>query len=230
MNQVQTIGIVLSRIDYGEADRIVTMLTPDQGKLSLMARGVRKPKSKLAGGIELFSISDISFIQGRGSLATLVSTRLKKHFGQIITDINRVQLGYDLIKKLNKTTEDQPEAEYFMLLSHVFSALDDDGVNLDLINAWFLAQLLKQAGHTPNLITDSNGQKLSADQNYNFDVDAVGLTANDQGSLKADQIKIFRLLFSDNKPEVLERVQGISQILPSIQPYLNSVANTYLRI
>jgi DNA repair protein RecO len=230
MNQVQTTGIVLSRIDYGEADRIVTVLTPDQGKLSLMARGVRKPKSKLAGGIELFSISDISFIQGKGNISTLVSTRLKKHFGQIVKDINRVQLGYDLIKKLHKTTEDQPEKEYFLLLSHVFSALDDEDVNLELIKSWFLAQLLKQAGHTPNLVSDTNGQKLSADKSYNFDLEAVGLTADGKGKLKAEQIKIFRLLFSDNKPNVLERVQGIAEILPSIQPYLNSVANTYLRI
>ena len=56
MNQLVTDGIVLSRVNYGEADRIIKLLTPEAGKLSLMARGVRKPKSKLAGGIELFSI------------------------------------------------------------------------------------------------------------------------------------------------------------------------------
>lgn len=61
-NIIVTSGIVLNRINFGEADRILTVITPDQGKLSLIAKGVRKEKSKLAGGIELFSVSNISFI------------------------------------------------------------------------------------------------------------------------------------------------------------------------
>ena len=76
MNHKKTIAIVLKRIDYGEADRIVTVLTPDAGKLSLMAKGARRVKSKLAGGIELLSTSEINYIAGKGSLDTLVSSRL----------------------------------------------------------------------------------------------------------------------------------------------------------
>ncbi|MCA9330182.1 DNA repair protein RecO, partial [Candidatus Saccharibacteria bacterium] len=62
MKQIVTVGIVLARINYGEADRIVTILTPDHGKIRLLARGVRKIKSRLAGGIELFSINDLTYI------------------------------------------------------------------------------------------------------------------------------------------------------------------------
>jgi DNA repair protein RecO (recombination protein O) len=109
VNQILTRGIVLSRTDYGEADRILTLLTPDQGKIRLIAKGVRKIKSKLAGGIELFSVSDVTFIRGRGDIGTLVSARLDTHYGTIVKDIERVQLGYDLIKQINKSTEDQPE-------------------------------------------------------------------------------------------------------------------------
>jgi DNA repair protein RecO (recombination protein O) len=49
MNQQRTTAIVLTRVDYGEADRIVTVLTPDAGKLSLIAKGCAKGK-KQAGG------------------------------------------------------------------------------------------------------------------------------------------------------------------------------------
>ena len=52
---LRTKAIVLRRTDYGEADRILQLLTPS-GKRSVIARGVRKEKSKLAGGIELFSV------------------------------------------------------------------------------------------------------------------------------------------------------------------------------
>jgi DNA repair protein RecO (recombination protein O) len=72
MKRFKTNGIILARTNYGEADRIITFLTPDHGKVKVIAKAVRKSKSKLAGGIELFSISQISFIIGRGEINTLV--------------------------------------------------------------------------------------------------------------------------------------------------------------
>ncbi|HEX4774849.1 MAG TPA: DNA repair protein RecO [Candidatus Saccharimonadales bacterium] len=228
MKQLQTTGIVLSRTNFGEADRIITLLTPDQGKLRLMARGVRKAKSKLAGGIELFSVSDITFIQGRSEIGTLISSRLRQHYGLIVKDLNRVQLGYDLIKMLNKITEDEPEPEYFTLLSQAFIALDDAAINLDLIRAWFEAQLLKQAGHTPNLVTDTTGQKLTADQSYNFDHDAMALAPNPHGTLGANQIKFLRLLFSQNSPQALNKVQGSNNLTQTCGRLVQQMANFHL--
>ena len=75
MNKVISESIVLSRINYGDNDRIVTVITRDQGKIRLIAKGSRKLKSKLAAGIELFSVSEISFIKGKGDIDTLVSSR-----------------------------------------------------------------------------------------------------------------------------------------------------------
>jgi len=51
MKRINTHGIVLARTDFGEADRILTFLTPDNGKVKAIAKGVRKQKSKMAGGI-----------------------------------------------------------------------------------------------------------------------------------------------------------------------------------
>src|SRR5581483_3542398 len=112
MRQFRTQAIILNRTDYGEADRIISFLTPDHGKLKAIAKGVRKSKSKLAGGIELFSVSDISFIPGRKEISTVVSTRLIKHYGHIVKDLNRTNTGYALIKRLDKATEDAPETDY----------------------------------------------------------------------------------------------------------------------
>ncbi len=230
MNQIQATGIVLTRTDFGEADRIITMLTPNYGKLRLMARGVRKPKSKLAGGIELFSISDISFIQGRGEIGTLISTRLKIHFGRIVQNIDRVQLGYDLIKGLNRATEDEPEAEYFVLLEHALAALNDANISIELIRAWFQSQLLRLAGHSPNLVTGTNGQKLSSDQTYNFDYDAMSFAPHDKGSFKASNIKALRLLFSQNTPAILYKVQGLNETLPKLMPLIQTMLTSYIRV
>lgn len=230
MKQLITTAIILSRTDYGEADRIVTMLTPDQGKLRLMARGVRKSNSKLAGGIELFSVSQVSYIKGRGEIGTLVSTRLVRHYGKIVQNIDRVQLGYSIIKMLNKTTEDQPEPEYFALLDKAFSALDDSLISTELVSLWFQAQLLAQAGYMPNLLSDSHGDKLAAESVYEFDIDAVAFEPKPEGHFTSDHIKTLRLLFGGNNPKTLSQVAGTEELLADLSPLITLLASTYLRV
>ena len=228
MNQLLSQAIVLSRTDYGEADRIITLLTPDYGKLRVMARGVRRMKSKLAGGIELFSVSDITFIRGRGEIGTLVSTRLRVYYRNIVRDIDRVQLGYELIKSLNKATEDAPEVDYFELLERSFAALDDAAISLELVQLWFQAQLLRLAGYTPNLLTDNSGEKLNGDLRYAFDIDRVGFGLRPEGEYTADHIKTLRLLFSRNTPATLNRIQGMGTLLPDTKSLLQLLINSYI--
>jgi DNA repair protein RecO (recombination protein O) len=219
VNQIVTEGIILSRTDYGEADRILTLLTPDQGKLRLMAKGVRRVKSKLAGGIELFSVSNITFVRGRGDMGTLVSTRLLKHYSHIVQDLDRTMLGYELIKQLNRATEDEPEPEYFELLTQSFEALDDVAVPIPIIRFWFTAQLLKLAGHTPNLQTDASGKRLQPDKIYVFDFEQMCFSpVPERGGFKADHIKFLRLSFMHHPAKVLAAVQGSVQLLEKLGP------------
>lgn len=230
MNSLQTRGIILSRTDYGEADRIITVLTPGHGKLRLMARGVRKPKSKLAGGIELFSISDLTFIRGKGEIGTLISSRLSKHYGRIVQDIERVQLGYELIRLLNRATEDEPEPEYFELLENTLHALDNPNISLGLIRAWFSAQLLRLAGHSPNLHTDTDDKKLEPDTDYNFDIEAMAFTPQDRGGFTAAHIKTLRLLFSVHTPGDIHKVAGHEDLLKDIVPLIRTMLTSYIRV
>jgi DNA repair protein RecO (recombination protein O) len=228
MISIHTKGIVLSRTDYGEADRILTFLTPDHGKVSAIAKGVRKQKSKLAGGIELFSVSEISYIPGKRDISTLISTRLVTHYGQIVKDLNRTNTGYELIKIINKATEEKPEEAYFNLLKQLFEALDDHSVDLELIQAWFAAQLLRQAGHTPNLRTEQGGQKLQAGQTYDFNLDNMSFQSGETTS--ADQIKFLRLLFSENIPHTLQKVAGAARLASQSRQLIQPMLQTYIRL
>ncbi len=234
MKQISTQAVILHRIEYGEADRILTLLTPDYGKLSLIAKGVRRIKSKLAGGIELFSISDISYIRGRGDVGTLTSTRLIRHYGNIVSDVNRTMLGYDLIKQLHKATEDAPEPEYFELIEQAFAALDDVSIDIQLIRVWYLMQLLRIDGHTPNLQTNLAGHKLEADKRYNFSFDDMAFeelpdTSHDRG-FAADQIKFLRVGFAGNRPAIMQKITGLDQQLKLTTPLVQTMAQTYLRM
>lgn len=227
--QIVTKGIVLSRTDFGEADRILTLLTPEHGKLRMMARGVRKSKSKLAGGIELFSTTNITYMAGKGELGTLVSSRLLTYYDTIVTDIERVQLGYELIKLINKTTEDQPDAGYYQLLEQSFIALDNKNIAIDLIRTWFQAHLLNMAGHSPNLRTDGSGQLLDQDDNYNFNSEDMIFTPHQQGRFSSNHIKALRLLFDGHTASSLNRVTGLNDSLKDISPLVKTMLTTHIR-
>jgi DNA repair protein RecO (recombination protein O) len=219
MNQQQvTAGIILARTDYGEADRIITLLTPNVGKLRLMAKGVRRVKSKLAGGVELFSVTNVTYIKGRGDIGTLISARLVNHYGKIVKNIDRTMLGYELIKQLNKATEDEPEADYFYVLEQAFVALDDPDVSIELIQLWFSAQLLRLSGHTPNLLTEPDGSKLVAEKTYEFSFDDSAFFARPGAPYSSDVIKLLRLVFHGNTPAVLAKVQGSGALARTCLP------------
>lgn len=230
MNQLVTTGAVLARTNYGEADRIVTLLTPDHGKVRVMARGVRRAKSKLAGGIELFSISDITFARGRGEIGTLVSSRLKKHYGGVLTDIDRTMEAYELIKLLDRTTEDNCEPEYYELLEQLFMALDDTRLPMELVRAWFAAQLIRLHGFEPNLITDTQGSALAQDGRYVFDFDAMTFALHPEGQVTASNIKLMRLLLSTNPPAAIARVQNVMTHLAPLSPLIDAMKKQLLRV
>ena len=232
MKQVNTTGIVLTRVEYGEADRIITFLTPDNGKVTCIAKSVRKAKSKLAGGIELFSISEISYIVGKSDISTLTYTRLQKHYGNIVKELNRTQVAFEVIKLTNKSTEDTPEEEYYNLLDETFAALDDLKIDPQLTRTWFNMQLLRIAGHTPDMRTDINGEKLEAHNSYDFHLDQMRFAQpiEREGSYDSNQIKFLRLCINAERPNLLKRINNVDKLTDSTKVLVQSILSNYVRI
>jgi DNA repair protein RecO (recombination protein O) len=226
MKQIRTKGIILTRINYGEADRIITFLTPDQGKVTAIAKAVRKPNSKLAGGIELFSVSDIGYIVGKSEINTLISTRLAKYYANIVKNIERTAIGYDVIKIINKVTEDNPEPGYFRLVEDTLKALDDDNVQPEVTKLWFDMQLLRLSGHSPELKVDTEGHRLEKDGHYLFNVESMKFTPTEQSGFSSAHIQFLRLGFSQNSPRVLQRVEDIRNLTATMRPLLNSMLDS----
>jgi DNA repair protein RecO (recombination protein O) len=211
MKQITTQGIVLTRTDFGEADRILTFLTPDHGKMKAIAKGVRKAKAKLAGSVELFGISDLSMIIGRGEINTLTSARLVRNYGDIVKDLNRTNIAYEFLKLLNKATADKPDEEYFILLDAALSALNDQKIDAEQTELWFKLHWLKLSGHAPNLWTNISGKKLNEERSYNFNVDKMCFHGESKGAFTSHEVKFLRLAQAAASPKVLSRVQNIDQ-------------------
>ena len=213
MRPIRTKAIVLRRTNYGEADRILQLLTPEYGKIAVMAKGVRREKSKLAGGIELFAVSDVSLVSGKSTIWTLTGARLDTFFAHIMTDYERMQFAYEVIKQLSRVTEQVSDPAFYELLETALASLNDPGIALDITVTWFWLQLAILQGQGLNLSTDVNGMKLVEDKSYSFDSEAMTFIFSEQGEFTTDHIKLLRIL-SAQKPEVVTKVKDISTLLP----------------
>jgi len=114
-------GVVIKKSNFSEADKIVTIFTKEFGKITVLAKGLRRLTSKRSGSLDLFSHVKGSHVAGRGNLPTLTEVILinqhaawKKHFG-------RISIAYRLAEVVDKLTADsQPHPQtYDLFLSHL---------------------------------------------------------------------------------------------------------------
>ena len=108
-------GVVLRAQKLGEADRIITLLTRQHGKVRAVARGVRKTKSKFGARLEPFSHVDVQFFSrgselvGRGlPLCTQVET-IAPYGGSIVTDYGRYTAGTAMLETAERFAENEGE-------------------------------------------------------------------------------------------------------------------------
>lgn len=201
---VKTLGYVLKRTNYGEADRILNLITP-QGKIAVIAKGVRKEKSKLAGGIEMFTLTDFNIHFGKSEFGVVTSARMQKHYGEIIKDLNKMELAAMMLKMASRAAEGSDNAEFFKIVDQSLQALDMNEEN-SLVEAWYLLNLKKAMGEEVNLYRDINGEKLNANDNYFWDTYEMAFAKNEKGEYGADEIKLLRLMVS-NDFGVIRRVK-----------------------
>lgn len=223
MIRYRTNAIVLRRVNYGEADRIVTFLTEQRGQVSAMVKGARKQGSKLAGGIELFCESDITAIEGRGELDHLISSRMNVSFPHIVSEYERVEAGYEVIKQVAKAARQFTEKQLYDLLKTSLQSLNNLDLPLMLIDAWWRLNLLALLGQQPNLTHDVNNEKLAEDTNYTLLPNDGAFKADPQGAITPQQIKAWRVLLKATP----EKAQSIGGVVPAVEESFPTLKNLF---
>lgn len=212
IKQERTIAIVLRRTNFGEADRILQLLTP-LGRRSVMAKGVRKERSKLAGGVELFSESDVVIRHSEKSkLGILGSARMKVFFGNILSDYDRMIFAYEVLKLVATASEQVDEPQWYELTAEVLRALNRSNIKLSLIKAWFYLRYSSLVGYELSAWRDVDGDEIIENAKYRYDVGERGLRKMDNGELTSNHIRLLRLL--NSKPiTVIVTVGGLQEYL-----------------
>ncbi len=192
MNELCTEALVLRRTNYGEADRILNIISPS-GKKTVLAKGVRKEKSKLAGGVEMFCLSELVLHQGKTDFMTLTSAKMLKFYQNILGDLERIELASDILKRVSKAAEMVESEEFFSITKKSLEAIDKGG-NLQLIQAWFLFHLAKTIGEQINIYSDNEGKKLEEKKHYAWSSTDNAFYVNSKGNYKEAEIKLLRLM------------------------------------
>jgi len=124
MFHYKTQGIILKRQDQGEANRIFTVFTKEYGKLTMFAASERKITSKLRGGLELFSLSYLEFVQGKQKKVLVEAVPLEQHFS-IRQDFARLKVAFKIADLLEQMIIGQEKDEkIWESLQHSLSRVD----------------------------------------------------------------------------------------------------------
>jgi len=140
-------AIILARKDYGEADRILVVYTKDYGKVSLIAKGVRKLKSKKRGSLEVFSQIKFGAARGKGlDIMTEVNTINSFSFRK---NLAKVSLAYFFVESVGRLTKDEEtNEELFGLLTKSLGLLENKN-NLKDFRLDFISKMLTLFGYWP---------------------------------------------------------------------------------
>jgi DNA repair protein RecO (recombination protein O) len=121
-----TDALILKRTDYGEADRILTLFTPNQGKIKAIAKGARRTTSRIAGHVDLFMCSQLQLATGR-DLEIVTQGEGKERFQHLRAGLWYATTAYYLAELVDKFTEERNEhASLYSLLIETLRRLDQD--------------------------------------------------------------------------------------------------------
>ena len=127
MATYKTQGIIIKRRNFGEADRILTIYTKRSGKISAIAKGVRKPLSKLGGHLELFYVTDFILSEGR-NFDIVAGAELCEDFPKLRKNLHATEQAFYISELTDKLLHDEIESrKIYSLLYETLKNINNYG-------------------------------------------------------------------------------------------------------
>ena len=144
-------GIVLRSYPFGEADRVVVLISPNNGKIRTVAKGVRKTKSRFGGRLEPFTHVDLVLYEGR-NLDTITQVSVIEPFPRLRANLDAVITAGTMVEGADAVAqEDESSMRLFLLLQRGLRALEAGERGANLITS-FLLKLADVVGVAPSLL------------------------------------------------------------------------------
>ena len=154
-------AIILRTQKLGEADRIITLLTKDHGRIRGVAKGVRRTMSKFGARLEPGSHVDIQMHSGK-TLDTITQVEAIMNYGEALTqDYQRWTIAHTILETAERFTqqEQEPAPQEFQLVVGGMKALADNRYDSSLVLDAFLLRSLSIGGYEPSMTACSRCEK-----------------------------------------------------------------------
>jgi DNA repair protein RecO (recombination protein O) len=166
-----TEALLLKAVDYGESDRIVTLLTRDFGKVSALARGARRSRKRFGGALQPCCHLEVELGSGRGELARLAQASIKRAYPRLLGDLRKLRLAGAALEWVREATPmREPEVRIFDAAVHMLEATEAATTAHGELLLSFDARLLALVGFAPGLERCAGcGRRAPPDQAAQFD-------------------------------------------------------------
>jgi DNA repair protein RecO (recombination protein O) len=230
----KTKAIVFKKNNRNEADRSFSVFTKDFGRLDIFAKAIRKSASKLRGGIDIFFVSEIEFIQGKNK-KTLTDAVIVEKPDNIFLDLEKFKIANKISEVVDNFIKGEERDEnVFNLLCDVFDKLNSDKLNGKksiFIYYYFLWNILSLLGYHQEVKNCTNCNEKLIPDNIHFSnkeggVICKGCLGKDISAQKinADVVKILRIILSKDW-ETLSKLK----IEESSQKLLEDISESAIR-
>jgi DNA repair protein RecO (recombination protein O) len=173
-------GVVLKHMEWGEADRLLTIFTRELGKVQAIAKGIRKPRSRKAGHLEPFTRAAMVLARGR-DLYILTQAEAMETYAILKNDLVNLSYGFYVIELLTSFTYEEGEnRNLYRLLVNTLIRLNR-GDDPKLVVHFFETRLLDIAGFRPQLFSCAQCEKEILPQDQYFSASQGGVLCPDCG-------------------------------------------------
>jgi len=234
MPTYQADAIVLRRLDYGESDRILTLLTREHGKLAAIAKGARKSRTRMGSSLDLFGRSRMMLARG-ANLDVVAQVERRGDVRHISGDLERTAYSCLVAEVVDKVLEDRhPVDDVFELVVETLGRLNSPQRVPRADSAWFVMRILDLLGYMPQLhICASCGSALPEAVSWFSPLPGGVLCArcaghNRSGSaLSVNGLKVLRLMAAD-EADLYDRLRLPVQLLAEIEQALDAQLEYHL--
>ncbi len=189
MSYVNYKGLVIREVNTGEADKIITVLTAEEGKISIAAKNARRAKSSLSAGSQLFAYSEYMLFKGK-ELYNMSSCQVIEPNYEIRNDIEKLTYCSHILELISDNVQEgEPSEEILRLLLNTLYVISKTNRPLKLITVVFELRLMSLLGYEPHVISCVNCGKAQDESMY-FDFDSSGLVCKDCLNRKSRSISL----------------------------------------
>jgi DNA repair protein RecO (recombination protein O) len=226
-----TDAIVLTRFDYGEADRILTLITPGSGKLKAIAKGIRRPTSRIGGSLEPFAELQVALARGR-TFEVVTQVSVGHAWLNLRDSLEGAATAWYLAELADRSLEERHAAEpIYALLRRAYELLDA-GMAAGRVARWYEMHLADELGVRPEVDRCVECDRvLDPDERFRWVPSLGGVLCDrcpgpphDRAGLSLDALKLLKAY----QRQDVEAIAGL-RLAPSTEEEVEAAMRDFLR-